>query len=134
MIFAANELLAILSKHFADHGTFGTDRWLFMGQYGLPPHQNTVGYWWRKTLAAAGVDGIRRHDLRHFYASGLIASGCDVVTVQRALGHSRATTTLNTYSHLWPTAQDRTRAASAELLAAALKRKKPGGSAETPPQ
>lgn len=120
VIFAADELLAILSQHFADHGTFGTDRWLFMGQYGLPPHQNTVGYWWRKTLAAAGVDGIRLHDLRHFYASGLIASGCDVVTVQRALGHARATTTLNTYSHLWPTAEDRTRAAAGALVSSAL--------------
>jgi integrase len=30
----------------------------------------------------------RLHDLRHFYASGLIAAGCDVLTVQRALGHS----------------------------------------------
>jgi hypothetical protein len=29
------------------------------------------------------------HDLRHFYASGLIVAGCDVVTVQRALGHQR---------------------------------------------
>lgn len=91
-----------------------------MGQYGLPPHQNTVGYWWRKTLAAAAVDGIRLHDLRHFYASGLIASGCDVVTVQRALGHARATTTLNTYSHLWPTAENRTRTAAGALVAAAL--------------
>jgi len=31
---------------------------------------------------------VRLHDLRHFYASGLIAAGCDVVTVQRAMGHS----------------------------------------------
>jgi hypothetical protein len=30
------------------------------------------------------------------------------VTVQRALGHAKATT-LDTYSHLWPTAEDRTR-------------------------
>jgi integrase len=37
---------------------------------------------------------------RHFYASGLIAAGCDVVTVQRALGHAKATTTLSTYAHL----------------------------------
>jgi len=44
----------------------------------------------------------------------------DVVTVQRALGHSSATTTLNTYSHLWPTAEDRTRAAAGELWTAAL--------------
>ena len=58
---------------------------------------------------AAGVDGMRLHDLRHFYASGLIAAGCDVVTVQRALGHSAASITLRTYAHLWPTAEDRTR-------------------------
>jgi len=44
----------------------------------------------------------------------------DVVTVQRALGHSSATTTLNTYSHLWPTAEDRTRTAADGMLAAAL--------------
>ena len=60
---------------------------------------------------------MKLHDLRHFHASGLIASGCDVVTVQRALGHASATTTLNTYSHLWPTAEDRTRRAAEELLA-----------------
>ena len=60
------------------------------------------------------------HSLRHFYASGLIANGCDVVTVQRALGHSSATTTLNTYMHLWPTAEDKTRKAAASMMAGAL--------------
>jgi integrase len=55
----------------------------------------------------------RPHDLRHFYASGLIAAGCDVVTVQRALGHSSAAITLTTNSHLWPDANDRTRKAAA---------------------
>jgi integrase len=70
------------------------------------------------TTAAAGVSGVRLHDLRHFYASGLIASGCDVVTVRRALGHASATTTLTTYSHLWPSAEYRTRAAAAQQLLA----------------
>jgi integrase len=55
-----------------------------------------------EALRGAGLTGIKLHDLRHFYASGLIAQGCDVVTVQRALGHATATTTLNTYSHLGP--------------------------------
>jgi hypothetical protein len=55
-----------------------------------------------------------------FFASGLIAAGCDVVTVQRALGHASATTTLNTYGHLWPDAEDRTRAATEGLMAASL--------------
>ena len=78
-----------------------------------PEHR---GYQWRKATSAAGLTGLRLHD-RHFFASGLIASGCDVVTVQRALGHASATTTLSTYSHLWPSAEDRTRAAAQTLLA-----------------
>ena len=62
----------------------------------------------------------RLHDLRHFYASGLIAAGCDVVTVQRALGHGSASVTLNTYGHLWPNANDRTRQAARELYAQSI--------------
>lgn len=67
-----------------------------------------------------GCGALRRpmHDLRHFCASGLIAAGCDVVTVQRALGHAKATTTLDTYSHLWPTAEDRTRSAAGAMMTA----------------
>jgi integrase len=70
-------------------------------------------------LVKAGVT-FNLHDLRHFYASGLIAAGCDVVTVQRALGHGKASLTLNTYSHLWPRAEDRTRNAAAQMLNEAL--------------
>ena len=69
-------------------------------------------------MSATGVIGLRLHDLRHFFASGLIASGCDVVTVQRALGHASATPTLNTYGRLWPDAEDRARAATDGLMAA----------------
>ena len=58
--------------------------------------------------------------LRHYYVSGLIAAGCDVVTVQRALGHGSATITLDTYAHLWPTAEDKTRAAAASMIAETL--------------
>jgi integrase len=43
-------------------------------------------------------------------------AGCDVVTVQRAMGHSSPTVTLNTYAHLWPKAEDRTRVAAAGLM------------------
>jgi integrase len=112
-----DELIEMLSVHIAlGHRS----EWLFQGAGDTPPHQNTVAYWWRKTLTAAGLSGIRLHDLRHFYASGLIAAGCDVVTVQRALGHSRATTTLNTYSHLWPSAEDRTRSAAATIAGEVL--------------
>jgi integrase len=116
-------LVAIVSTHVARRGLHaGSDRdsFIFANDGGTPPHQNTVGHRWRQTLKAAGVDNIKLHDLRHFYASGLIHDGCDVVTVQNALGHARPTTTLNTYAHLWPTAEDRTRNSSAKLLQQAL--------------
>jgi integrase len=71
-------------------------------------------------VRAAGRSGIRLHDLMHFSASGLISAGCDVVMVQRALGHAKPTTTLETYSHLWPSAEDRTRKAAALLAGEVL--------------
>jgi hypothetical protein len=88
----------------------------FRARVSICYNQNSVGYLWRKAGTAASVE-YRLHDLRHFYASGLINAGCDVVTVQRALGHSNASVTLNTYGHLWPNANDRTRQAARELYA-----------------
>jgi integrase len=58
--------------------------------------------------AEIGVD-VTSHDLRHFYASALIAGGASVKQVQKRLGHSTAVITLNTYAHLWPGDDDRTR-------------------------
>ncbi len=120
VVYLADSLVNVLAEHVAAHGTTGKERWLFAGEGDDAPHQNTVGYWWRKTLRDAGLSGIKLHDLRHFYASGLIAAGCDVVTVQRSLGHAKATTTLNTYAHLWPTAEDRTRKAAESIMSASL--------------
>jgi integrase len=76
------------------------DRWMFTDSRGVPLHQNSAGHQWNRTRTMAALK-FRLHDLRHFYASDLIAAGCDVVTVQRAMGHGSASLTLNTYSHLW---------------------------------
>ncbi|MGB9302254.1 MAG: site-specific integrase [Mycobacterium sp.] len=114
------DLVAILSEHVRLHVPGDDpDRWMFTDQRGTPLHQNSAEYLWNRTRAKAGVS-YRLHDLRHFYASGLIAAGCDVVTVQRAMGHGAASFTLNTYSHLWPKAEDRTRNAAAQMLTEAL--------------
>ncbi len=114
-VFLAPSLVDILAEHAQAHG--GQSTWMFPAMDGGPITANTIGPWWRATLLRSGVSGVRLHDLRHFYASGLIAAGCDVVTVQRALGHASATTTLSTYSHLWPTAEDRTREAAEAMFA-----------------
>lgn len=119
-VYLPDDLVALLSQHVALHVPDGDpDRWLF--PYGDGPlYDNAVTWRWRATRKAAGLPHVRLHDLRHYYASGLIASGCDVVTVQRALGHASASTTLNTYAHLWPTAEDRTRAAAGGFMKSAL--------------
>ncbi|KAA1426474.1 tyrosine-type recombinase/integrase [Nocardioides antri] len=70
----------------------------------------------RKKVPGLPVD-FRFHDLRHFYASMLIAKGADVKVVQARLRHASAKTTLDTYAHLWPDADDSTRTAVDELLA-----------------
>jgi integrase len=112
VIFLPEGLVTILSEHVRTVGV-SPEGWLFVG----PPLKTTVHRWWRKAVVEAKLTGdIKMHDLRHFYASGLIANGCDVVTVQRAMGHSNATTTLATYSHLWPTAEDRISKASEALM------------------
>ena len=56
------------------------------------------------------------HELRQYYASLLIRHGESIKTVQRRLGHATAAETLDTYSHLWPDSDDRTRDAIDAVL------------------
>ena len=121
-VFIPDELVRLLAEYVRVHRP-GDDpaRYLFPGYLdpSAPAHAARVNRAWRGARAQAGITH-RLHDLRHYFASGLIAAGCDVVTVQRALGHASAAETLTTYSHLWPDASDRTRNAAGAMLAAAL--------------
>jgi integrase len=47
----------------------------------------------------AGLPNVRLHDLRHFVATRLLASGVDVRTVAGRLGHRNTATMLSLYSH-----------------------------------
>ncbi|MCX4095348.1 tyrosine-type recombinase/integrase [Nocardia sp. alder85J] len=58
------------------------------------------------------------HDLRHFYASALIAAGSNIKVVQARLRHESATTTLDTYGHMWPDTDESSKAAIAAVIAA----------------
>jgi integrase len=68
------------------------------------------------------LDGafVAERELRHYYASLLIRHGESVKTVQRRLGHATAAETLDTYSHLWPDSDDRTRDAIDTVLGAGV--------------
>lgn len=114
------ELTAILSEHIRTVGVMGEEGWIFTPDAVHLFNRNSAGHQFRLAAAKAEVSGFTLHDLRHFYASGLIEAGCDVVTVQKALGHSTPTITLNTYSHLWPNANDKTRKAAAGVAKSVL--------------
>jgi integrase len=52
--------------------------------------------------AAAGITPIKIHELRHSHASLLIELGFSPLLIAERLGHEKVETTLNTYSHLYP--------------------------------
>lgn len=110
-----------LAAHLATYppGELGT---VFSDDGGRPIRRNRFSdRVWRPAVAATGLrPGTRFHDLRHFYASLLIRHGESVKTVQARLGHASATETLDTYAHLWPDSEDRTREAVDLVLAPAV--------------
>ncbi|MGW3588203.1 site-specific integrase [Streptomyces fungicidicus] len=56
------------------------------------------------------------HDLRHFYASLLIAHRESIKTVQKRLGHAKPSVTLDVYTHLFEEVEDTTRDAVQTVL------------------
>ena len=51
-------------------------------------------------LKRAGLPSIRFHDLRHTFATHALASGVDAKTLSGILGHTQASFTLDTYTHV----------------------------------
>ena len=96
---------------------FGTDMMVTDGQ-GRP--LSTRALQTAVVAARAKVPGLPStfsyHDCRHYFASLLIASGADVKTVQQRLRHSSAMTTLDTYGHIWPDADESTRTAVGAVI------------------
>ena len=57
---------------------------------------------WLPISERAGMKGTRFHDLRHFFASQLIANGETAAYVRDQMGHSSIKVTFDTYGHLLP--------------------------------
>ena len=75
---------------------------------GKPQSPNAITKAWPVAMAAIGMmSGVTLHSLRHTHASMLIASGMDILTISRRLGHSSPTITLGVYGHLVSGTDDR---------------------------
>ena len=69
---------------------------------------------WRRICKAAGITGLRIHDLRHSYASQAASGGTSLLMIGALLGHSNPATT-HRYAHLF---DDPLRAATERVGAA----------------
>jgi integrase len=84
---------------------------------GAPVRRGTHNNAWTKAKDRGGLDRpLRFHDLRHRYASVLIASGLDALTVKTLMGHASITETYDTYGHLFPNQSERAAAAIAAAI------------------
>ena len=56
-------------------------------------------------LTENDLPDLRFHDLRHTFATQALASGVDAKTLSGILGHTNASFTLDTYTHVTPDMQ-----------------------------
>ncbi len=61
----------------------------------------------KQLLQKAGLPNIRFHDLRHTFATHALTSGVDAKTLSGILGHTNASFTLDTYTHVTTDMQQR---------------------------
>lgn len=82
---------------------------IFRMPTGKPVGESTLDWALKSICRSAGVKPRCWHELRHHYASVLIAGGENPRVVQQRLGHKDVLTTLRVYSHLFDAAEDQTR-------------------------
>ena len=77
------------------------DDYVFTTRTGTPHHAPHIGLRALKpALEKAGLQPVRWHDLRHTFASLLVAGGANITFVSRQLGHTSSQITLGIYAHL----------------------------------
>ena len=89
---------------------------VFRTEVGTPIHPRNLERTWYALQKSADVTKVRLHDLRHLHASLAIQQGMDAKVLADRLGHSRASFTLDVYTHLF----DEQRANSAVSLSVLL--------------
>lgn len=67
----------------------------------IPAAPETINHRWKRLQLEEGIEQpYRLHDLRHTYATRLVAAGAKLAVVQYTLGHSSIKLTVDTYTHI----------------------------------
>ena len=75
---------------------------VFSHPNGKPLDPSTATHAFVKIARIAELQGLRLHDLRHSYASLMLAAGVNVKAISQSMGHANIGITLDTYAHLLP--------------------------------
>jgi integrase len=79
--------------------------WVFGSSQGAPLRVMNFRHWiWLPATKAAGLTGLRIHDLRHTAVALWIAAGANPKAVSARAGHASVSFTLDRYGHLYPEA------------------------------
>jgi len=102
------EALSGLRKHRLEEamktGNPHCSEWVFCTRHGEPDmYSSNKRKSLKRTLRKAGLRDIRFHDLRHTFASLLLAQGAPVTYVSNQLGHANPNITMQVYAHWIPT-------------------------------
>lgn len=90
---------------------------VFCGEMGTPLSIPNLTYrYFRPILEKAGLPQIRLYDLRHSCATLLLLAEENPKVVSERLGHSTIVLTLDTYSHVLPTMQEKATARLEKML------------------
>lgn len=77
--------------------------WVFLSEAGTPLDvDNFRRRVWPKLFAKAGLRQVRIHDMRHTFASLLIAQGETLAYIRDQMGHHSIRVTVDVYGHLVP--------------------------------
>ncbi len=75
---------------------------IFPSQVGTPMDAKNLSHRFRQFADGAGFQGLRFHDLRHSFASLLLAKGVAPRVIMEMMGHTLISTTMDTYTQVMP--------------------------------
>lgn len=93
-----NDLKSLYNK-YRKYANYSNSWFVFGGT--VPLKDTTVTKRKQDHCKEANIKEIRMHDFRHSCASLLISNGASISLVAKYLGHSKISTTLNTYTHMF---------------------------------
>jgi integrase len=99
---ALSRLYKVRERQALERAWGDVPEWVFCNRQGGLLDESKVRKRFARSMRRAGLSGHKPYDLRHSFATTLLAKGVPITYVSAQLGHSKPTTTLQWYAHWLP--------------------------------